>query len=208
MDFKLLELRLLALLRTRVRNGEITERRLARLTGISQPHLHNVLKGARLLSLGMADQILGSLQINLLDLLEPGETICRSVPVLEGHIGPAHPYPESVGQTRYPFPAAEVDGLQAPVAGYLEADPEGPPEFNSAGVVLLDSAEETRLDAREGDYFALDLGNRSGIGRVRHADGGWLLWNHKLELWQPIADGGRTTLDLIKSRVRLLVRHF
>jgi hypothetical protein len=33
------------MLRERVMNGEISERRLAQLTGISQPHMHNVLKG-------------------------------------------------------------------------------------------------------------------------------------------------------------------
>ena len=37
-------------LRTRIQNGELTERSLARLTGISQPHIHNVLKGAKILS--------------------------------------------------------------------------------------------------------------------------------------------------------------
>ena len=36
---------LVAVLRARVRNGELTERGLARLVGVSQPHIHNVLKG-------------------------------------------------------------------------------------------------------------------------------------------------------------------
>lgn len=45
-------------LRGRLYNGELTERSLARVTGISQPHLHNVLKGKRLLSIPKLDQIL------------------------------------------------------------------------------------------------------------------------------------------------------
>ena len=48
---------LTAVLRARVRNGELTERGLARLVGVSQPHIHNVLKGVRALSPELSDQI-------------------------------------------------------------------------------------------------------------------------------------------------------
>lgn len=65
--------RLLLHLRQRVRAGELTERGLARLTGLSQPHLHNVLKGARRLSAPLADQLLRRLRLSLLDLLTAEE---------------------------------------------------------------------------------------------------------------------------------------
>jgi transcriptional regulator with XRE-family HTH domain len=65
--------RLLEELRRRVRSGEATERGLARLSGISQPHLHNVLKGKRLLSMEKADEVLRRLQIDLLYLVEAEE---------------------------------------------------------------------------------------------------------------------------------------
>jgi plasmid maintenance system antidote protein VapI len=58
-----------------VRSGEATERGLARLTGVSQPHMHNVLKGKRLLSLEMADQVVGQLHLDLLDFIEPEELL-------------------------------------------------------------------------------------------------------------------------------------
>jgi plasmid maintenance system antidote protein VapI len=58
-----------------VRSGDATERGLARLTGVSQPHMHNVLKGKRLLSPEMADQIVGQLHLDLLDFIEPGELL-------------------------------------------------------------------------------------------------------------------------------------
>ena len=51
MTFDDLRARLVENLRLRVRSGVATERGLARQTGISQPHLHHVLKGKRLLSL-------------------------------------------------------------------------------------------------------------------------------------------------------------
>jgi transcriptional regulator with XRE-family HTH domain len=73
MDFLELERRFLDHLRLRVRSGDLTERRLARITGISQPHIHNVLRGKRSLSLETADVILHILHIDLLDLLDPEE---------------------------------------------------------------------------------------------------------------------------------------
>ena len=73
LNFLDLHQRLLELLRQRVQGGQDTERGLARLAGVSQPHLHNVLKGKRLLSLDMADEILQNLQIGIADLVDPEE---------------------------------------------------------------------------------------------------------------------------------------
>jgi predicted transcriptional regulator len=70
-NFQGLQTRLVVHLRHRVRSGEITERSLARVTGLSQPHLHNVLKGKRFLSFGKSDQILHQLHLDLMDLIEP-----------------------------------------------------------------------------------------------------------------------------------------
>ena len=68
--FERLQLNLIQHLRDRVHSGELTERSLARITGISQPHLHNVLKGKRLLSLEKLDRILAYLELDLRDLIE------------------------------------------------------------------------------------------------------------------------------------------
>jgi transcriptional regulator with XRE-family HTH domain len=74
-DFREQQRRLIAHLRALVRSGDATERGLARLTGVSQPHMHNVLKGKRLLSLEMADQVLAQLHLDLLDFIEPEELL-------------------------------------------------------------------------------------------------------------------------------------
>lgn len=71
LNFQELQRRLTAHLRERIRNGELTERSLARVTGISQPHIHNVLKGKRGFSAETADAVLRVLKLNILDLLEP-----------------------------------------------------------------------------------------------------------------------------------------
>ena len=58
-----------------VQSGEITERGLARRTGISQPHIHNTLKGKRLFSWKNADAILSELDLDLLDLIHRSELV-------------------------------------------------------------------------------------------------------------------------------------
>lgn len=80
MNFELLQLRLVAHVHGRVQRGELTERGLARRTGISQPHLHNVLKGVRVLSPQMGDLLLHHLHITLLDLLDADELELRGPP--------------------------------------------------------------------------------------------------------------------------------
>ncbi len=78
MDFETLQRRLLARVRTCVQNGQMTERGLARMVGISQPHMHHILKGARSLSLENADRILRRLGWTVLDLLEGGASARQS----------------------------------------------------------------------------------------------------------------------------------
>jgi transcriptional regulator with XRE-family HTH domain len=73
MDFQELERRFIEHLRQRIRSGELTERKLARMAGISQPHVHNVLNGKRVFSLSMADTILQVLKLDVLDLIKPEE---------------------------------------------------------------------------------------------------------------------------------------
>lgn len=75
MDFQGLRERLVAYLRDRVRSGEVTERGLARISGVSQPHIHNVLKGKRALSVEMSDVLLHHLHIDLLDLMKPEDLL-------------------------------------------------------------------------------------------------------------------------------------
>ncbi len=73
MDFHELDKYFLDHLRRRIQSGQLTERQLARLTGISQPHVHNVLAGKRAFSPALADTILHVLRMDLLDLIPDGE---------------------------------------------------------------------------------------------------------------------------------------
>src|SRR5437016_2192339 len=78
--------------RNRIRSGMDTERGLARRSGISQPHLHNVLKGIRALSPRMCDLLMKGLDISVAELLwlrpEDVEPAAKAIPVMPGRIGP------------------------------------------------------------------------------------------------------------------------
>ena len=223
MNFRLLQMRLVTHVRARVRNGEISERRLARLTGISQPHIHNVLKGLRRLSTDMADEILHRLRIDLVDLLtaaegdaahgilrswDGGDTgECRMIALLDGWIGSEYPYPRVPGPERYPFQAADVERLESPVAARLAPDPLRAPIFSGRGVVLLDRSEAVRRDPDEEGYFALDLSAGGAIGLVRRARRRLCLWVSHGDVRQSIPLPDRDPLEVIQGRVSLLVRH-
>ena len=68
-----LHARLLGVIRHKIASGEFTERGLARQAGISQPQVHNLLKGARNLLPDTADQLMESLGIEFGELLTPEE---------------------------------------------------------------------------------------------------------------------------------------
>ena len=73
MSFKALQLRLIEFLNLRLQNGDFTERGLARILGLSQSHVHNVLKGMRALTPDTADRVLRRFDMSVLDLLEQRE---------------------------------------------------------------------------------------------------------------------------------------
>ena len=75
MTFEELQRRLVLHLQVLVRSGELTERGLARITRVSQPHMHNVLKGKRFFSVQTADTVLRELRMDVLDLIDPGELL-------------------------------------------------------------------------------------------------------------------------------------
>jgi plasmid maintenance system antidote protein VapI len=87
--FRALQARLLGLTNAKIRNGEFSERGLAILLGISQPHLHHVLKGRRKLHAALADVLLEKFQISVTDLLEVDENL-----VLAREYGWDQPDPE------------------------------------------------------------------------------------------------------------------
>lgn len=73
-NFDVAKKRLIRFVSLRIQNGVCTQRQLAKLVGVSQPQLHNVLKGVRALNGELADALLAHFEISLIDLLEPGDS--------------------------------------------------------------------------------------------------------------------------------------
>jgi len=80
------------LLVSRVQNGELTERGLARRVGISQAHMHNVLKGVRILTPEIADLLMLELNLSVLHLMTDSAPP-RKDPKVERSARQAEPQP-------------------------------------------------------------------------------------------------------------------
>jgi hypothetical protein len=172
------QLRLLAYVRSQIRNGELTERGFARLIGISQPHVHNVLKGVRNLSPHIFDLALKYLHLTLLDLV-PSEELdgylrrrrqperSAEVPFLDRPIGPGMPWPARVNSRKsYPLP---FPSLQAPanlVMASLIADPSMLPTLGSSDVALLDNSPIRPSTLAPQGLFVVELGKDARMQAV------------------------------------------
>jgi transcriptional regulator with XRE-family HTH domain len=221
MHFAELQQQLLATLRTRLQNGEITERRLALLTGISQPHVHNVLKGERILSISATDRILARLHITVLDLLEPGDSDCHiragygggyvEVPVLDGWLGPGLPLPIKPSRVHhYPFLAHFLTSVEQPVLARLAADPKMDTLFRENDLILLDQSPVRRAQLRHNTTYVV---NRSGEGVVRslhqERDDLLILGSHgrrQADGCEILSLEGVHLLDVVRARVAWIGR--
>lgn len=211
---------LIAELRARVRNGEITERGLAKLVGVSQPHIHNVLKGARLLSAELSDQILQHLRISLLDLIERerieqhlnfaaalGEYVY--IPVLKGMIGPGFPWPAEVSASeRLPFRYSQVSLAFNPVAVRLAEDARMAGVFAAGDVALLDQSDGARTEIDASGFYVVKSGSGGIIRKIQvSGDDLFLIAEDTLvhpSGWQRVPLESRSLTQHIRARAYLL----
>jgi DNA-binding transcriptional regulator YdaS (Cro superfamily) len=174
------ELRLLLVekIRRRVHNGELTERALARLIGISQPHMHNILKGTRSLSPEVADNILYHLRLSVLDLCDPREferylrttdsgTKFSYIPVLRGRIGPHDSWPEEVeGNERFSVASELTAHMAHPVVCRLGEDEAMHPLLVKTDLAMLDQSYEARTEISADGLYLI---KRAHCGVIRYA---------------------------------------
>ncbi len=177
MYFEILQKRLLAALQARLRNGELTERRLAQLTGISQPHIHNVLNGNRVLSLRATDQIMKRLKLTVWDLCQDlqADACCArkaagnstQVPLVEGKLGPGLKVPFQLSPVEsFPFPASLVAGLHLPLAARLALDPAMEGIFQEDDLALLDQSPARRVELRPDGFYVVCLRGEALVRKV------------------------------------------
>ncbi len=174
MTFRGLEERLLGRLKGRLQRGELSERRVARLTGYTQPHIHNVLNGRRSLNARLADALLEGLSLTVEELA--GGPSHVEVPVARGALGPRHRFPESTEASGARlFPVAFLARFTHP-ALLRVADEEDAmsPLIDPGDVVLLDRSEAVRSRPAFEGVYALSFFGQGALCRC-HLVGGALV---------------------------------
>jgi hypothetical protein len=219
------QLKLLAYVRSQISNGELTERGFARLIGISQPHVHNVLKGVRNLSPKIFDLALKYLHLSLLDLVPSAELEAHlrsrripqrsiEVPFLDRPIGPGMPWPAGLNPRKsFPLPFATAQPPTNLVMASLVADPSMRSTLGSSEVALLDT-RSTRPSALvpQGLFVVervIETGNEAGIEAVlRYIRPGaqryYLATGATLETpadWEPLPVSASELVVAVKARV-------
>ncbi len=216
MTFQDAQLKLLAYVRSQIRNGELTERGFARSVGISQPHVHNVLKGVRNLSTEFFDLALKYLHLDILDLipLPELEAHLRSrrmprrsaeVPFLDGPIGPGMPWPVRVSpRQKFPLPFPSTATPQNLVMASFIVDP-SMPSIAAHDVALLDTAPTAPSKLDPQNLFVIELGNEAVLRYIRPgAQQYYLVTDVTLDApadWEPLALSAGQLAAAIKARV-------
>lgn len=166
--------------RRRVNNGEYTERGLARMIGISQPHMHHVLKGLRGLTPEVGDALVACLGGSLLDLLDASELgralVDRSpeqrgnahIPVLQGYLGPGHVCPDLRQiEDWIPAPWTEHSPAVRPVMMELAPDDRFGRLFPRATHALVDLDESVRVTPSPSQWYLVRIRNAGILRQVR-----------------------------------------
>ncbi len=209
MYFRELHQRLIDVARERVRAGEFTERGLARIAGVSQPHMHNVLKGIRALSPDSADRLLRALRLTIPDPIWKGsgadDAAFRTIPILRSRIGPGSEANFSVFRGQVQVDETLLQGLVNPVAAWLAPDLVLPRELAADDLVLLD--QNPAIRARPGKRSLWVVADRTGL-RVRYlrTSGGRLFAASEADpgdpgRWQPLPVRRRSILEIVRARI-------
>lgn len=218
MNFRDTHERLVAQVRTRMRNGEITERALARHLGISQPHVNNVLRGRRKLSPEVADLILNFFHYSLLDLYAEcelrtnlhGRVLPGShgdiVEVLKRPIGPGKEWSVlSDTKCRYRTPCVAGWIPQCMVFVRVVQDSRMPALLCGCDIALLDTSISARVADCPAGIFVVRRGQdtllrwiRGGFRNLYVADERTL--NQPVE-WEPLPMHEDQRLQFVKGRV-------
>lgn len=214
---------LLECVRARVRNGQLTERGLARLTGISQPHMHNVLKGTRSMSPEVGDRILYHLRLSALDLVDaatlrrhalsnlPDPSAYCYLPLLEGRLGPCHPWPSAVqSYERFPVSLSIIERMHHPVAVRVGDDIRMHPLFSDGDLLLLDQSRRARANPDPDALYVIKRGRVGLVRRLRIASNAWyMVTDDALDRpasWERLPVEGHQLTHFVRARAQFIAR--
>ncbi len=192
-----------------IQSGSISERALARKAHISQPHLHNVLKGIRSLSPETADRLMEALDVTVPQVLWTGANEIASriqaVPLLRNRIGPGSDASFQDFRGYMPFTAALAAYLIDPRSAYLAADLALPAEFRAGDLILLDQNKSLRTIPSVPSCWVVAEGAGLRVRYVRRVRGALEastgpdasgLWD-----WHTIEFHGRSILEIVRARI-------
>jgi hypothetical protein len=219
LTFEELRSRLIDDLRSRVRNGEVTERRLARVTGISQPHIHNLLKGVRVLTPDLGDQILKSLHISLTDFIdippsarnEMGSNDAagagRYIDLLDGYIGPYHPWPSQVSSAaRLKITDPITIRMINPVGVRAAEDARMEGVFSKDDIAVLDQSLGARTEIDPDSLYLVKSGDHGLIRRCAMSSTALYVFTEDCRLrpgaWQRIPLSAVPAAQMVRAQVR------
>jgi transcriptional regulator with XRE-family HTH domain len=221
LGFQQLAARLTRHLTERVRRGEMSERSLARLTGYSQPHMHNVLKGSRAMTPELADRVLHLLGVPLVALLTqqelsgispPAAAGFPAVPLLEGRLGAGKPFPQpGRPANRYLLPARLLAAAINPAVAQLDGREEAMSPFLDPGDwVLLDRSPAARRRPRFECAYALSWKGEGFVRRCRVIRGALVVVpdnpTQNAKIPTQIALAGHDVLDIVRGRITWIGR--
>jgi len=219
LTFQDAQLKLLAYVRSQIHNGELTERGFARLIGVSQPHVHNVLKGVRNLSPNVFDLTLKYLHLSMLDLVPTDEleTHLRhrrfeprraEVPFLDRPIGPGMPWSATLDPRKtfpLPLPALEISANL--VMANFVPDP-AMRTLASSDLALLDLSRQSKLAPR--GLYVVERSNETVLRYIRPgAQRYYLATDATLDVpadWEPLPVSSSGLAAAVKARVKWIGR--
>jgi len=217
LTFREAQCRLLEDLRHRIHNGDLTERGLARISGISQPHVHNVLKGIRFLSPGSLDLILKSLNYSILDFSTQPEletcTVARFHPytnfdlrLKDSAIGPRMPWSDrATSRRKFSLPADLENSPANLVLARVRLDTHMDPDLTDCDLAVLDTSARWCSYFSPRGIYVISLAGQTILRYVRCGKSCiYLAASDNLDdplAWQslPMLDGEIT--ELVKGKV-------
>jgi hypothetical protein len=169
--------KLLARVRDCVRGGRVSGRALAKLAGLSQPHMHNLLAGKRGMTPGVADRLLDALGLSLRDILgDGGLSAAPALVQFEGALGGGRAFPRiAQGRPAPWFDPARLEGFESPCLGRV-ADEETSmaPALRPGDDVLVDCGWRARRHPRAEAIYAIEWEGLGYLCRCRLAAGALL----------------------------------
>ena len=188
MGFQELQTKLIDLARQRVHTGQVTERGLARMCAVSQPHMHNVLKNIRAFSNESSDRLMRVLDVRISDLLwhvsGEGAVHVRAVPLIRNRIGPGTEVVFTAFRGNMPMPGWLLEHLVEPLTARLAPDLVLPQALAANDLVLLDQNPAVRA-APSGNSVWIVADGAGMRARYLRMDGGRLYVGNEVTRGDP-----------------------